>query len=64
MNDQTLADMKVMQQMMEDLAFCIGQLQQNSSPQLIPPTNEQNPINQGNSNTQGKGRGFHKGRRG
>ena len=39
-------------------------LQQNRSPQPIPPTNDMNPTNQGNNNTKTRGRGFYRGRGG
>ena len=45
------------QQRLDNIVYCIGQLQQNRSPQPIPPTNEQNPTNKGNDNTQGRERG-------
>ena len=55
--DVTANDMKVMKQTLQDITTCIGHLQQNRSPQSIPPTNNVNPTNQGNNNTQGRGRG-------
>ena len=54
--------MKAMQKTLQDIT-CIGHLQQNRSPQPIPPTNNVNPTNQGN-NTQTRGRGFYRGRGG
>ena len=63
--DVTANDMKAMKQTLQDITTCIGHLQQNRSPQPIPPTNNVNPTNQGNNNnTQGRGRGFYRGRGG
>ena len=49
--DITANDMKAMKQTLQDITTCIGHLQQNRSPQPIPPTNNVNPTNQGNNNT-------------
>ena len=57
MYDVTTNDMKAIKQTLQDITTCIGHLQQNRSPQPIPPTNNVNPTNQGNNNTQGRGRG-------
>ena len=54
---ETANEMKAMQQTLQDITTCIGHLQQNRSPQPIPPTNNVNPTNQGSNNTQGRGRG-------
>ena len=54
-------EMKAMQKTLQDITTCIGHLQQNRSPQPIPPTNNIDPTNQGNNNTQ-RGRGFYRGR--
>ena len=48
----TVNEMKAMQQTLQDITTCIGHLQQNKSPQPIPPTNNVNPTNQGSNNTQ------------
>ena len=56
--------MKAIKQTLQDITTCIGHLQQNRSPQPIPPTNNVNPTNQENNNTQGRGRGFYRGRGG
>ena len=61
--NKTATDMKAIKQTVQDITTCIGHLQQNRSPQPIPPSNNVNPTNQGN-NTQGRGRGFHRGRGG
>ena len=55
--DVTTNDMKAIKQTLQDITTCIGHLQQNRSPQPIPPTNNVNPTNQGNNNTQGRGKG-------
>ena len=60
--DKTANDLKAMKQTLQDITTCIGHLQQNRSPQPFPPTNNVNPTNKGNNNTQGKGREFHRGR--
>ena len=54
---ETANEMKAMQKTLQDITTCIGHLQQNRSPQPIPPTNDMNPTNQGNNNTQTRGRG-------
>ena len=59
-SSETANEMKAMQKTNQDITTCIGHLQQNRSPQPIPPTNDMNPTNQGN-NTQ-RGRGFYRGR--
>ena len=62
---ETANEMKAMQKTLQDITTCIGHLQQNRSPQPIPPTNDMNPTNQGNNNnTQNRGRGFYRGRGG
>ena len=58
---ETANEMKVMQKTLQDITTCIGHLQQNRSPQPIPPTNDMSPTNQGNNNTQ-RGSGFYRGR--
>ena len=58
---ETANDMKAMQKILQDITTCTGHLQQNRSPQPIPPTNTVDPTNQGNNNTQ-MGRGFYRGR--
>ena len=58
---ETANEMKAMQKTLQDIATCIGHLQQNRSPQSIPPTNNIDPANQGSNNTQ-RGRGFYRGR--
>ena len=58
----TANEMKAMQQTLQDITTCIGHLQQNRSPQPIPPTNNVNHTNQGGNNTQGRGRGFYRDR--
>ena len=60
---ETANEMKAMQKTLQDITTCIGHLQQNRSPQPIPPTNNIGPTNQGGNNTQ-KGRGFYRGRGG
>ena len=60
---ETANEMKAMQKTLQDITTCIGHLQQNRSPQPIPPTNNIDPANQGNNNTQ-RGRGFYRGRGG
>ena len=60
----TANEMKAMQKTLQDITICIGHLQQNRSPQPIPPANDVNPTNQGNNNTQTRGRGFYRGRGG
>ena len=59
---EAASEMKAMQNTLQDITTCIRHLQQNRSPQPIPPTNNVNPTNQGNNNTQAKGRGFYRGR--
>ena len=59
---ETANEMKAMQKILQDITTCIGHLQQNRSPQPIPPTNNMNPTNQGNNNTQTRGMGFYRGR--
>ena len=54
---ETASEMKAMQKTLQDITTCIGHLQQNMSPQLIPPINNVNPTNQGKNNTQVKGTG-------
>ena len=61
---ETANEMKAMQKTLQDMTTCIGHLQQNRSPQPIPPTNNVNPTNQGNSSTQARGRGFYTSRGG
>ena len=61
---ETANEMKAMQKTLQDITTCIGHLQQNRSPQPNPPTNIVNPTNQGNDNTQARGRGFYRGRGG
>ena len=61
---ETANEMKAMQKTLQDITTCIGHLQQNRSPQPAPPTNDMNPINQGNNNTQTRGRRFYRGRGG
>ena len=39
-------EMKAMQKTLQDITTCIGHLQQNRSPQSIPPTNNIDPTNQ------------------
>ena len=58
---ETANEIKAMQKTPQDITTCIGHLQQNRSPQPIPPTNNIDPANQGNNNTQ-RGRGFYRGR--
>ena len=58
---ETANEMKAMQKTLQDITTCIGHLQQNRSPQPVPPTNPVDPANQGNNNTQ-RGRGFYRGR--
>ena len=60
---ETANEMKAMQKTLQDITTCIGHLQQNRSPQPVPPTNPVVPANQGNNNTQ-RGRGFYRGRGG
>ena len=43
MYDITTNDMKAIKQTLQDITTCIGHLQQNKSPQPIPPTNNVNP---------------------
>ena len=52
---ETANEMKAMQKTLENITTCIGHLQQNRSPQPIPPTNNIAPANQGNNNTQREG---------
>ena len=53
---ETANEMKAMQKTLQDITTCIGHLQQNRSPQPIPPTNNVNPTNQGNNKPiQGEG---------
>ena len=59
---ETANEMKAIQKTLQDITTCIGHLQQNRSPQPIPPTNNVNPTNQGNNNTQGRGWGLYRGR--
>ena len=54
---ETASEMKAMQKTLQNITTCIGHLQQNRSPQPIPHTNNVNPTNQGNDNTQASGRG-------
>ena len=61
---ETASEMKAMQKTLQDITTCIGHLQQNRSPQPIPPTNNVDPTNQGNNNTQTRRRGFYRGRGG
>ena len=61
---ETANEMKAMQKTLQDITTCIGHLQENRSPQPIPPTNNVNPTNQGNNNTQTRGRRFYRGRGG
>ena len=58
---ETANEMKAMQKTLQDITTCIGHLQQNRSPQPIPPTNSVDPTNQGSNNTQ-RGRGLYRGR--
>ena len=58
---ETANEMKAMQKTLQDITACIGNLQQNRSPQPIIPTNNIDPANQGSNNTQ-RGRGFYRGR--
>ena len=58
---ETANEMKAMQKTLQDITTCIGHLQQNRSPQPIPPTNNVDHTNQGSNNTQ-RGRGFYRGR--
>ena len=44
---ETASEMKAMQKTLQDITTCIGHLQQNRSPQPIPPTNNVNSTNQG-----------------
>ena len=53
---ETANEMKAMQKTLQDITTCIGHLQQDRSPQPIPPTNSVDPANQRNNNTQ-RGRG-------
>ena len=53
---ETANEMKAMQKTLQDITTCIGHLQQNRSPQPIPPANNIDPTNQGSNNTQ-RGRG-------
>ena len=55
--NETANEMKAMQKTLQDKTTCIGHLQQNRSPHPIPPTSNQNPTNQGNNKTQGRGKG-------
>ena len=61
----TANEMKAMQKTLQDITCItyIGHLQQNRSPQPIPPTNNLDPTNQGSNNTQ-RGRWFYRGRGG
>ena len=61
---ETANEIKAMQKTLQDITTCIRHLQQNRSPQPIPPTNSIDPTNQGNNNTQARGRGFYRGRGG
>ena len=61
---ETAKEMKAMQKTLQDTTTCIGHLQQNRSPQPIPPTNDMDPTNQGNNNTQTREMGFYRGRGG
>ena len=54
--------MKAIQKTLQDITTCIGHLQQNRSPQPIPPTNPVVPANQGNNNTQRDRGGRNRGR--
>ena len=51
-----------MEKFFQNMNSSMGQFQQSSSPQPIPPTNNVNPTNQGNNNTKGRGRRFYRGR--
>ena len=42
---ETASEMKAMQKTLQDITTYIGHLQQNRSPQPIPPTNNVNPTN-------------------
>ena len=44
-----------MQKTLQDITTCIGHLQQNRSPQPVPPANNIDPTNQGSNNTKGEG---------
>ena len=59
---ETANEMKAMQKTLQDITTCIGHLQQNRSPQPIPPTNDMNPTIQGNNNNQTRGMGFYRAR--
>ena len=59
---ETASEMTAIQKTLQDIPTCIGHLQQNRSPQPIPPTNNVNPTNQGNNNTQARGRAFYRDR--
>ena len=48
---ETANEMKAMQKTLQDITACIGHLQQNRTPQLVPSTNPVVPANQGNNNT-------------
>ena len=61
---ETASEMKAMQNTLQDITTCIWHLQQNRSSQPIPPTNNVNPTNPGNNNTQARDRGFYRGRGG
>ena len=54
---ETANEMKAIQKTLQYITTCIGHLQQNRSPQPIPPTNNVNPSNGGNNNTKTRGRG-------
>ena len=58
---ETANEVKTMQKTLHNITTCIGHLQQNRSPQPIPPANYIDPTNQGSNNTQ-RGRGFYRGR--
>ena len=61
---ETANEMKAMQKTLQDITTCIGHLQQNRSPHPIPPTNNIDLTNQGNNNTQARGREFYRGWKG
>ena len=55
---ETANEMKAMQKTLQDITTCIGYLPQNRTPQPVLPTNDMNPTNQGNNNTQTRERSF------
>ena len=60
---ETVNEMKAMQKTLQVITTCIGHLQQNRSPQPIPPANNIDPTYQVSNNIH-RGRGFYRGRGG